>query len=105
MRAATALVEGRTVETADLVVSLRAFIREVLDLDPMPVELAIPKQGPLRPTAGASRGAGRGEAGDGRGGARAGGARGGGGVGAGGGGSGALAGGPLEPEDASHHHS
>ena len=62
MRAATALAEGRTVETAELVVSLRNFIREVLDLDPMPAELAIPKQGPLRPVAGASRGAGRGEA-------------------------------------------
>jgi len=97
VRAATALAEGRTVETADLVVSLRTFIREVLDLESMPAELAIPKQGPLRPAAGTSRGAGRGQA-------AGSGARGGGGDRAGGGGgTGALAGGTLEAEDAAHH--
>ena len=49
--AASDLVAGRTVETAALVVSLRDFIREVLDLDAVPTDLAIPKQGPLRPSA------------------------------------------------------
>jgi len=94
VQAATALAEGRSVETADLVVSLRTFIREVLDLDPMPAELAIPKQGPLRPAGGAARGA----AGNARSGAR------GGGAGAGAGGrAAAMAGGTLEAEDASHH--
>jgi len=36
------------VETAALVVSLRDFIRQVLDLQPVPSELVIPKQGPSR---------------------------------------------------------
>ncbi len=36
--------------TADLVISLRDFIRGVLDLDPVPTGLAIPKQGPARPS-------------------------------------------------------
>ena len=34
--------------TAQLVVSLRDFIRRVLDLDPVPAGCAIPEQGPLR---------------------------------------------------------
>jgi type II secretory pathway pseudopilin PulG len=58
--AANDMVAGRTVEMAQLVVSLRTFIREVLDLDAVPADLSIPKQGPLRPATGASR-AGRGE--------------------------------------------
>jgi hypothetical protein len=56
--AATELAEGRPIHTAELVVSLRNFIREVLDLDPIPGHLSIPKQGPLRPSA--SRGKGDG---------------------------------------------
>ena len=60
-RAATDLAEGRAVQTAELVISLRNFIREVLDLDPVPVGLTIPKQGPARP--GATRSAGKGEGG------------------------------------------
>lgn len=56
--AATELAEGRPIHTAELVVSLRNFIREVLDLDPIPEHLSIPKQGPLRPSA--SRGKGDG---------------------------------------------
>jgi hypothetical protein len=56
--AATELVAGRPVHTAELVVSLRNFIREVLDLEPVPQHLSIPKQGPLRPSA--SRGKGEG---------------------------------------------
>ena len=98
-RRPTALAEGRTVETAELVVSLRNFIREVLDLDPMPADLAIPKQGPLRPVAGASRGAGRSEASTGGAGA----ARGVGGDRTGGGtGAGALAGSTVYADDEAH---
>jgi hypothetical protein len=79
-KAASDLAAGRAVETAAIVVSLRAFIREVLDLDPVPAALAIPSQGPVRPAAASSRGAGRAEIGNGRGGARGGGDAGGGGV-------------------------
>ena len=50
-RAARELVAGRPVHTHDLVVSLRAFIREALDLDPIPSDLSIPMQGPARPSA------------------------------------------------------
>jgi hypothetical protein len=46
--AAAELVAGRPVETAALVVCLRDFIRAVLDLQPVPSELLIPKQGPSR---------------------------------------------------------
>ena len=69
VRAASDLVAGRPVETAELVVSLRTFIRDVLDLDPVPVELVIPKQGPLRPAGSASRRDGRSEGGREKGGA------------------------------------
>lgn len=47
-RAATELAEGRPTHTAELVVSLRDFIRKVLDLEPVPTGLAIPRQGPTR---------------------------------------------------------
>ena len=50
-RAATELAEGRPVHTAELVVSLRNFIRSVLDLDAIPETVTIPKQGPARPGA------------------------------------------------------
>ena len=46
--AAAELAAGRPVETAALVVSLRDFIRQVLDLQPIPSEVSIPKQGPSR---------------------------------------------------------
>jgi heme exporter protein D len=46
--AAAELAAGRPVETAGLVVSLRNFIRDVLDLEPVPSHLLIPKQGPSR---------------------------------------------------------
>jgi hypothetical protein len=46
--AAAELVAGRPVETAALVISLRDFIRQVLDLEPVPSQLFIPKQGPSR---------------------------------------------------------
>jgi hypothetical protein len=48
--AATELAAGRPVETAALVVCLRDFIRQVLDLQPVPSQLLIPKQGPSRAT-------------------------------------------------------
>ena len=76
------LVAGRTVQTAELVGALRSFIREALDLEPVP-ELEIPRQGPARPSASGSRGGGKGEANANRGGRGAAGA---GGEGAGGGG-------------------
>ncbi len=84
-RAATELAEGRPVRTAELVVSLRDFIRRVLDLEPVPADLSIPMQGPTRPSGGAK---GKGESGgrDGQGGGgRGGGGGGGGAMGAGGG--------------------
>lgn len=56
VNAANDMVNGRPVETAELVVSLRSFIREVLDLDPIAAELAIPKQGPTRPSGQGARG-------------------------------------------------
>jgi hypothetical protein len=54
-RAAHELATGRLVHTQELVISLRAFIREALDLDPIPADLAIPLQGPARPTASGGR--------------------------------------------------
>jgi hypothetical protein len=60
-RAAEDMVAGRSVETAALVVSLRTFIRDVLDLDPLPASLAVPRQGPLRPSSGGGTRGARGE--------------------------------------------
>lgn len=79
-QAARDMVAGRPIHTAALVVSLRDFIRQTLDLEPVPQALEIPAQGPARPaTGGGGRGGGKGEGGGtgGRGGA------GGGGMGAG----------------------
>jgi len=47
-QAASDMVAGRAIETAALVESLRTFIREVLDLESVPGDVVIPKQGPLR---------------------------------------------------------
>jgi uncharacterized membrane protein YgcG len=80
-QAAGELAAGRPVETAELVVSLRTFIREVLDLGPVPSELAIPKQGPVRPSPSGPR---RGEKSDGGGKGGGGGGQGGGAAGTGG---------------------
>jgi uncharacterized membrane protein YgcG len=77
--AARELVAGRPVHTHELVLSLRDFVREALDLDPGPADLLIPMQGPTRP-AGAG---GRGRGGEGKDGGRQDG--GGGGMGIGGG--------------------
>lgn len=49
-KAASELAAGRPVHTAALVVSLRNFIRQVLDLEPVPATLSIPSQGPARVT-------------------------------------------------------
>jgi hypothetical protein len=46
--AAQELAAGRHVHTADLVISLRNFVRQVLDLDAVPPDVIIPKQGPTR---------------------------------------------------------
>ncbi len=93
---ANELVAGRRVETAELVHSLRDFIRSVLDLEPVPAAISALKQGPARP-GGASAGKGRQGAAmnDARGGS--GGAKSGGGMG-----GGAEAGIHLDNEQASH---
>jgi uncharacterized membrane protein YgcG len=92
--AAEDMAAGRTVETAELVVSLRTFIRDVLDLDPVPPDVRIPRQGPTRPGSAGGRGGGE----------RAGGGAGGGGRGGGaaaaGGGVGVVAG---VHESGAHH--
>lgn len=79
-RAAQDLVAGQPVKTAELVVSLRAFIRSALDLDPIPEGAAVPVQGPSRPAAAAARGKGEGRAEAGRAGGGAAGGMGGGGT-------------------------
>ena len=66
--AASEMVSGRPVQTAELVVSLRDFIRKALDLEPMPADVAIPLQGPVRQSGSSSRSSGRGEGGKGGGG-------------------------------------
>lgn len=53
--AATDMVAGRKIETSALVVSLRAFIREVLDLESIPGDASIPSQGPTRTASGSRR--------------------------------------------------
>jgi hypothetical protein len=97
-RAAADLAAGRPTHTDELVVSLRDFIRRVLDLEPVPAGLPIPKQGPARPS---------GNRGKGEGGAREGG-KAGGGRGMGGGGMAAGAGlglgGALGADDEHEHH-
>ncbi len=55
--AAADLAAGRPTNTDALVVSLRNFIRDVLDLDAVPAGLQIPKQGPSRTLGGGTRGA------------------------------------------------
>jgi len=92
-RAASELAQGRAVHTHELVISLRDFVREALDLAPVPADLEIPRQGPTRP-AGSGGGSGKGRnEGDAKGGRTGGG--GGGGMGAGMGGLGVGAGAAL----------
>ena len=92
-RAASELAQGRPVHTHELVISLRDFVREALDLAPVPADLEIPPQGPTRP-AGSGGGSGKGRnEGEAKGGRTGGG--GGGGMGAGMGGLGVGAGAAL----------
>lgn len=79
-QAAQDMVAGRVVLVGPLVASLRTFIRQALDLDPVPADLVVPPQGPTRPSAAAGGGGRGGNAGQGggAGGNRTGGAAGGG---------------------------
>ena len=87
-QAAGDMAAGRPIHTAELVISLRNFIREALDLEPIPADVAIPLQGPTRAPGGGGRGKSDGGA---KGGGR--------GVGAGGGGGGmGPDGGPADSE-------
>lgn len=98
-QAAGDMAAGRPIHTAELVVSLRDFIREALDLGPMPKDVAIPLQGPTRTQGGAARG--RGEGG---GGGKGGGGGGGGGADGGGGGMGMGLGMGLGHASGEHDH-
>lgn len=80
-RAAQELVDGKPVHTHALVTELRNFIREALDLDPVPADVTIPLQGPTRPASSGSKGGGSGR--DGGTGGGGGGRGGGGGMGGG----------------------
>ena len=82
-QAASDMAAGRPVHTAELVVSLRNFIRKALDLSAIPADVTIPRQGPTRQTSSGGKGRGDGDRG-----ARGGGGMGGGGMGGGGTGSG-----------------
>lgn len=62
-RAVAELVEGRPIHTAELVVSLRDFIRKALDLDPIPGDVKVPLQGPTRPPSAGGGRAGRADSG------------------------------------------
>jgi hypothetical protein len=57
-RAANELIAGNLIHTHELVVSLRDFIRDALDLDPLPSDLRIPMQGPARSVSSGGRGKG-----------------------------------------------
>ncbi|MBK6413695.1 MAG: hypothetical protein IPF76_11850 [Sphingopyxis sp.] len=84
-RAARELADGRPVHVHDLVIALRDFVRQALDLDPVPADVVIPLQGPTRPSSGGGKSgsSARGQGGGGGGGR--GGGIGGGGVGMAGG--------------------
>jgi uncharacterized membrane protein YgcG len=55
-QAAADMAAGRPIHTAELVVSLRNFIRKALDLTPIPDDVVIPRQGPTRQQGGGGRG-------------------------------------------------
>lgn len=88
-QAAQDMAAGKPIETAALVISMRNFIREALDLESIPADVTIPNQGPTRQQGGrmgrpgGEAGRGGGGAGGGGGGAAGGGAGGGGGMGMG----------------------
>ncbi len=104
LRAANDLVAGHPVHTHELVVSLRNFIRKALDIDPIPASLAIPAQGPARPSASSGRGKGERDGDDGK---QGGGMRDNNMLGGAGGGSGAGSTGTVfgtdEAESSEHH--
>ncbi|MGY3041026.1 hypothetical protein ACVWWQ_002657 [Rhodanobacter sp. TND4EL1] len=93
--AAADMVAGRPTHMAELVTSLRDFIRQVLDLEPVPASLSIPRQGPTRMPA--SRGKGEGAAKEG---GKSGGGK---GMGGGGGGMGLGVGNGGEDGHDPHH--
>ncbi|HEY4276147.1 MAG TPA: hypothetical protein VGM68_11715 [Rhizomicrobium sp.] len=76
-RAARDLVAGRPIETHELVVSLREFIREALDLDPLPADIVLPPQGPARAVSSNGRNKSEQGKGEGQGGGKSGGGMGG----------------------------
>ena len=82
--AAAEMAAGKPIHTAELVVSLRNFVRQALDLAPVPADVAIPRQGPTRWQAG-GKGKGGDDKGKGGGGMGGGMGMGGGGMGLGGG--------------------
>ncbi|WP_431298069.1 hypothetical protein [Tabrizicola sp. BL-A-41-H6] len=82
-QAAADMAAGRPIHTADLVISLRDYIREALDLDPVPKSLTIPAQGPTRPQPGGGARGGKGAERGSAGGGGIGGGMGGGGMGGG----------------------
>ena len=55
VRAASELAQGRNVHTHDLVVALRDFIRKALDIERIPSDLTLPRQGPSRPSGSGGR--------------------------------------------------
>jgi hypothetical protein len=60
-QASAQLVNGEHVRTDKLVVSLRDFIRQSLDLAPIPADTEIPVQGPARPSGSGRSGANQGD--------------------------------------------
>lgn len=59
-QAANDMAAGRPIHTAELVISLRDFIRQALDLGPVPDGVSIPLQGPARTPGRAGQGKGEG---------------------------------------------
>ncbi|MFC0280931.1 hypothetical protein ACFOHK_12105 [Falsigemmobacter intermedius] len=62
-QAARDMAAGRPIHTAELVVTLRGYIREALDLEPIPADVIVPAQGPTRPAAAGRGGRSGGERG------------------------------------------
>lgn len=82
-QAAADMAAGRPIHTAELVISLRNFIRKALDLGPVPDDAEIPLQGPTRVQGSGSRAKSDGARSGGRGGGMGGGGGGGAGMGLG----------------------
>jgi uncharacterized membrane protein YgcG len=105
VKAANDMVAGTPIQTDELVVSLRNFIREALGLEAIPAGVSVPKQGPTRvQAAGRSNRAGGGSAGGGTGGSGRGGGGGAGGMGAGVGMMGVAGGAHLLGDQDDTHH-